>query len=36
MGCSIIGSLVDASAQITSTKVMAEIVIAITVISTAI
>ena len=36
MGCTIIGSLVDAIAQITSSEVMAEIVIAITVISVAI
>ena len=36
MGCTIVGSLVDASTQITSTEVMPEIVIAIVVISIAI
>ena len=36
MGCTIIDSLVDAIAQITSSEVMVEIVIAITTISVAI
>ena len=36
MGCTIVGSLVDASAQIASSKVMAEIVIAIAAFSIAI
>ena len=36
VGCTIVGSLVDAIAQITSSKVMAEIVIAIAAILVAI
>ena len=36
MGCTIVGSLVDAIAQIASSEVMSEIVIAITAISVAI